>query len=562
MGFTPVKSGSRLQISAEEWNMVRQFCFDFNPKSTPTVRVPVRYPRIKNFAGESVPRFGVLRILSSLYDSDVGTDAMRRINTNIIELQGCKPRNNPDDLIAVMQRECEPKQIESCIIAGATQVWVNVIDVTHTYANPVEGSVYCLESAESGSCRLVVPPDKIGLQILPAIINVKEGVASEKKTIVHEKELFPAITLINPDNEIVIVCPGGLSNSGYTDNVHVINVTKNEVSTKVFPNLPVAMGNMGGLFIDGRIVLAPGDTDDHNSVAQILNLADSRWSQTPSKNNFAGCPVYIGQDNRVVIAGGYNNYYHTDGTPYYGSGLVNILYYNFFVSPFWTIDSNTGNVTNRPGATMMVRSSSIDVMQSNTITGDRQFLKKNFSGIVHIDNSPVDGQLKHCEFIAVGGNEHETYMPNAVVTYGFEDDAYYGAYVDTTKADTSTGKSSYNYGSRCKLFPDTPFPFGECQCLEYENKIIAIGGRHKDNDGEIIHDEIWTLDLNSPNAVWQNNFAPPMPTPRYNFAATFASVEGETHLFVIGGHGSDGLLKSIESLNLNSKEWKTDWKDL
>jgi hypothetical protein len=130
---------------------------------------------------------------------------------------------------------------------------------------------------------------------------------------------------------------------------------------------------------------------------------------------------------------------------------------------------------------------------------------------------------------------------------------------------TTSSTTGFNLSSDdCTItYEDTPIPLGECSAVLYQDTLLAVGGRAISQEGETtIHANIHTLDLSNSRGNWRSDLLPPLPTPRFNCATTLAQVNGEDHLFVIGGRSAGGLSKKVESLNLNTLEWRTDWTDL
>ncbi len=110
--------------------------------------------------------------------------------------------------------------------------------------------------------------------------------------------------------------------------------------------------------------------------------------------------------------------------------------------------------------------------------------------------------------------------------------------------------------------------------------LVAIGVRYRNEDGQfIMHDKPWTLDLDNKDEGWRNDLLPPLKTPRYNAALSevvttddpildeeTGEPTGETEeierVFLIGGRNENGLLASVEALNLTKGVWETDWPGL
>jgi hypothetical protein len=546
MAINKVQSGQRLQISASEWNFVRQFCIDFSNPSKPSMRLPVRYQRIKNYCDESIPRFGIVKVTAGLYEQEV--NSITRSYTSTIELSGQYPTDDPTEIIAVVQRVCEPQHIEPCIISGATHAWVYVSNLSHQYAVPAKGNIYSLLSSESGNHRLVHPTDKLGLQILPVIIN--QG-ATTSESIVHEKELFQAFVISNENNETLIVCPGGkYSDTSYTRIVHTLNTATNEVRTDIVPKLPLPVGNYGGIIYGGdRIILASGENENDKFAVQIYNFAAQEWTSHSTDQSFAGCPVYSTNTGEVVIAGGYNNYYIGAFTPYN-------LYYNVGITPFWNIDAANGRVTVRYPAHIS-RAGIPDESSINDLTEERYFTKQNFTGIYYPKEQVVGNRRLLCEFIAVGGSIVDSYMPNAVVTYAYDPDD--GNFVGTKNYVGGTG---YPYSEQqIYTFNDLPIPVEGTSAVRYNDTLLLAGGRTQENDETYYLDKVLSLSLTD-GANWRDDQYESIPTPRINAAAAIATIDGEQHLFLIGGRTAEGLSSKIESLNLEKNTWRTDWANL
>ena len=221
--FTPVKSNEKINISASEWNDVRKSVYKPNLKKdvpkhqTGFVTRPVK---VRNGQPESVPMFGVLRIQSGL-ESRQTDDLYEQASEGIgrgIEVDGIPPTGDENETLCILQRPSEEAQIQPCIVMGATLAWVFVNSTEHRYAKAIPDNVQMLESADSGSVRLMHPAPSEGLQLLPVLL----GFPDKTEPAINAKELFPAVIYRNgsvpapdsgsgtlpPLSQTYIVCPG------------------------------------------------------------------------------------------------------------------------------------------------------------------------------------------------------------------------------------------------------------------------------------------------------------------------------------------------------------------
>ncbi|MDR1271249.1 MAG: hypothetical protein LBK82_17195 [Planctomycetaceae bacterium] len=544
--YTPVKSGEKTNISATEWNAVRKTIFypenkeNVQKHQTGFVMRPVK---VRNGQPELVPAFGVLRIDSGLefrQTDDLYEQATEGIGRGI-EVDGIAPMGDENEIIGILQRPAEEAWIIPCVTIGATLAWVYVNSVEHRYAKAIPDNVQMLESADSGSVRLMYPATSEGLQLLPVLL----GFPDKSEPAINAKELFPAIVYTKQkgkyETETYIICPGGKGKDKSTKTVHVLHVEGKKVSTSMFGTLPVAMNNFDAVIADNSygskvLVCSTGDIDEGSKYpVQRYDFLSEEWSKSDTNQSLAGCPAYL-KDGKIIVAGGQSAYFVSNPVKTAGSSVTQ--FYGHNVSPFWTIDPASGTLETRIPR-RLITSGTSEQPESAVVNQQKRWLKQNFSGI-HFERNENG---KPVEFIAVGGTELLGYQSKAVVSYAMNST---GSVLDCEHADVHIGGEN-------EIFPDTPIAFGECDAVRITrrrsgemmvdcNLLACFGGRFRidedayiktengdwakdENGNEIIqyragefapNKKVWTLDLDKKEQGWRNDLLPELPTPRWN----------------------------------------------
>ncbi|MDR0705888.1 MAG: hypothetical protein LBF88_13020 [Planctomycetaceae bacterium] len=557
--FTPVQKGEKIKISAEEWNGVRKAVFDPDIQSNApnNSRLSYRYVKVFNDQPEDVPAYGVLSVTGSLHDddddeieNDVNEQAARGMSS-WVEVTGGVPTGDENEILAILQRPTESAWIQPAICFGATLAWVYINSIEHRYAKAIPDNVQMLESADSGSVRLMHTAQAEGLKLLPVLLGFNAGTA-ESEPIINAKELFPVVIYnlsqsspTSPMSQTFLICPGGKGQTGSTKTVHVLDVENKKISTTKFGALPIAMNNFDAVIADNGygtplLVCTPGEVDDGSRYAvQRYDFIGEEWSKSDTNQSLVGCPAYV-KDGKVIVAGGQSAYYVSE--PVKTAGSTSVQFYGHAVTPFWEIDPASGALKTRVPQRIIVSGTSASP-ESPTVNQQKRFLKQNFSGIhyEHVENG------KPVEFVAVGGTELLGYQGNAVVSYA----------MDSLGALLTCEHNTVGVYDNCEVFPDTPMAFGECDCVHITrrrsgnmmidcNLLVCFGGRYRveidipamDKNGNVLKDEIgnnivlyktgeykphttpFYLDLNDKAKGWRNDLFPEIPTPRWNAALT------------------------------------------
>lgn len=409
------------------------------------------------------------------------------------------------------------------------------------------------------------------------------------------KELFPAIvygrTEYEKDDEektteekrTYVICPGGRAERSLST-VHVLNIEERKVSTSTFGALPKAMCNFGAALLEtdetSAIICAPGEIDSGTRYpVQRYDFDQGDWTKTDGEQQLIGCPAFA-KDGTITVVGGQSAYYVS--APMQTKAVTSsggLAMYGHVVTCLWTIDVLTGELATRVPLRSLSNTSSSAQLTSYIVNEEKRFLKQNFSGIPYDDIVSE----KKVAFIAVGGMELLGYDAKAVVAYTLDS---VGAPIPIKD-----------------LFPETPEPLGECGVVRIRKMkgkdcdlLVCIGGRYKTTVDEVIelpdgttktvertvfetHKKPWSLNLENLEEGWKNNLFPEIPTPRWNaglsdVATTLDPVINEAtgkptgqmkevdRVFLIGGRNKNGLLLSIEALNLSEMKWETDWPGL
>jgi hypothetical protein len=604
--FTPVQKGEKIKISAEEWNGIRKAVFDPDIQSNApnNSRYAYRYVKVFNDQPEDVPAYGVLSVTGSLHDDDeiennVNEQAARGM-LSWVEIKGGKPTGDENETLTILQRPAEPTWIQPAICFGATLAWVYMNNTEHRYAKAIPDNVQMLESANSGSVRLMHPATVEGLQLLPVLV----GFPNNAEPSINAKELFPAVTYyLSPkslSSQTYIICPGGKGTTSSTKTVHVLDIENKKISTTKFGTLPVAMNNFDAVIADNgygslMLVCTPGDIDEGvRYPVQRYDFIGEEWSKSDTNQSLAGCPAYL-KDGKVVIAGGQSAYWISDPKQLYSG-------YGHNATPFWTIDPLSGALATRTPITQFSSGFS-PTAENNTVNKQKRFLKNNFSGI-HFErnnnNEPV-------EFIAVGGMELLGYQSKAVVSYGFNPNGG----LTSNMLDCEHNDVGVNNG--CEIFPDTPVVFGECDAVRITkrksgemmvdcNLLVCFGGRYRveidvpamDNNGNLLKDENgnnivlyktgeykphakpYCLDLDDKAKGWRNDLFPEIPTPRWNAGLSDVVTTTEfildengkptdqtqevIRVFLIGGRIDNRTVEKVEVKDKNGNITKTYYK--
>ncbi len=380
------------------------------------------------------------------------------------------------------------------------------------------------------------------------------------------------------DIETFIICPGGKGVEKSVKTVHALHVETKTMSTTTFGTLPVAMNNFAAALADNgygtkMLVCTPGDIDEGSRhPVQRFEFSTEQWSKSDTAQSLAGCPCYE-KDGDVIVAGGQGAYFVSNPVKTAGSTVTQ--FYGHHVTPFWSIDPLAGTLETRAPSRLIVSGTS-ETPESHVVNEQKRFLKQNFSG-VFLDKNTGDRPV---EFVAVGGVELLGYQSKAVVSYAMNST---GPLLDCENA-------TIRQGGECEIFPDTPIPLGECGAVRVRRRrsgnmtvdcdlLVCLGGRYRDENGKFVfHKRPWSLNLENKGENWRDDLFPEMPTPRINAGVSeVVSVmepvldengeeTGETkmteRIFVIGGRTEKGLTAAIETLNLSTGEWETDWPGL
>jgi hypothetical protein len=373
----------------------------------------------------------------------------------------------------------------------------------------------------------------------------------------------------------------------------------------------MAMSNFGAVIADNGygspvLVCAPGEVESGTKYPiQRYDFVTEEWVKSDTTQSLSGCPAYV-KDGKMIVAGGQSAYFVSNPVKTAGSSVTQ--FYGHNVTPFWSIEPATGNLETRTPR-RLITSGTTEQPESNIVNQQKRFLKQNFSGIHYEHNE----NGRPVEFVAVGGMELLGYQSKAVVSYA----------MDSLGILLSCENNTVGVYDNCEIFPDTPIPFGECCAVRIDNSLVCIGGRYRTEEdiaatdasgnhvydengtkimlykkGEFIpHKKVWTLDLTE--KVWRDNRYPEIPTPRWNAALSdvvttrddILDNDGKStgekrnvsRIFLIGGRTDNrtvekvtrengtfyhklvtqkGLTASIESLNLTTGKWETDFPNL
>jgi hypothetical protein len=122
---------------------------------------PASVVSIENTTGSTLPSLAVLTSSGAAVDPDTD-DASELASRRRPVLSASAPVTDTDPVLITFDSIPNGGIGRACI-AGATVARVDVTDITHRYARPVVGSIFQLESAESGPVRLLTPPAETGV---------------------------------------------------------------------------------------------------------------------------------------------------------------------------------------------------------------------------------------------------------------------------------------------------------------------------------------------------------------------------------------------------------------
>ena len=169
--FKTAKSGDR--IKASEWNAVRKAVFASDEaagtgKGNPPV---VHQAQVMNDQPQEVPAFGVLSVTGPIRDDNLPLqDQAAKGFSEWVRVKAGVPSGEENKILCILQRAALPTHFQPAILIGPTPAWVYINDTEHKYAQAIEGNVQRLESAETGTIRLIHLAAKEGLQLLPVLL--------------------------------------------------------------------------------------------------------------------------------------------------------------------------------------------------------------------------------------------------------------------------------------------------------------------------------------------------------------------------------------------------------
>ena len=153
--------------------------------------------KVENTTGQPLPRLSVLEIDNPLGRGGNAADIQNFVLNQGIIYKGWVPTGGSERTAVITLTALRPGEINKAVIMGIITCPVDVLDVSHRFATPIEDDTTKLESSESGNIRLVLQPSQTGTQMIDVMLGFGGGgeapaPKNPKVRLVRPKELFPA----------------------------------------------------------------------------------------------------------------------------------------------------------------------------------------------------------------------------------------------------------------------------------------------------------------------------------------------------------------------------------
>ena len=157
--LTRNRPGEPLEMRSSDANAARKMAGQGNSIPIAAGLLAGRRPPVSkrnlilNATGQDLNCFSVLEI-DGLVEEDAADTAFR-YNINGTAFVGKIPTGEEGKAIAILTQSVRNNQFGQCVLFGQSGAWVRINDPLHQHAVPIAGDPVWLESAESGSVRIL-----------------------------------------------------------------------------------------------------------------------------------------------------------------------------------------------------------------------------------------------------------------------------------------------------------------------------------------------------------------------------------------------------------------------
>ena len=119
------------------------------------------------------------------------------INSAVI-FEGNAPSGDGAETVCITLNATSPEMLSPAVITGAVGCIVDITDINHRYAVPIQGDITKLQSFESGVIKILNPVETTGKQFCYVLLGGGPGGGeappphNQRVRLVQPKELFPA----------------------------------------------------------------------------------------------------------------------------------------------------------------------------------------------------------------------------------------------------------------------------------------------------------------------------------------------------------------------------------